>query len=115
MKKLNIEPYLFFGGRCEEALEFYKSALGAEVEYLMRFKESPEPSAPGMAPDDWDDECGYKLKPLEAELFPGVLGHVRALFRGDMSPGSKAASCRRTPKIRDLNGGLNYASCQNSD
>lgn len=56
MKKLNIEPYLFFGGRCEEALEFYKSALGAEVEYLMRFKESPEPSPPGMAPDDWGEK-----------------------------------------------------------
>ncbi len=39
-----IQPYLFFGGRCEEALEFYRNALGAEVEMLMRFKESPEPT-----------------------------------------------------------------------
>jgi PhnB protein len=38
-----IQPYLFFDGRCEEALEFYKSALGAEVTMLMRFKDSPEP------------------------------------------------------------------------
>ena len=39
-----IEPYLFFDGRCEEAIDFYRKALGAEVEMMMRFKESPEPS-----------------------------------------------------------------------
>jgi PhnB protein len=37
-----IQPYLFFGGRCEEAMEFYKQALGAEVEMMMRFKDAPE-------------------------------------------------------------------------
>ena len=44
-----IQPYLFFEGRCEEALEFYRKALGAEVTMLMRFKESPDPAmtAPG--------------------------------------------------------------------
>ena len=41
-----IEPYLFFNGRCEEAIEFYKKALGAEVLMLMRYKESPEPPRP---------------------------------------------------------------------
>ena len=45
-----IEPYLFFNGRCEEAVEFYKKALGAEVLMMMRFKESPEPHPPGMLP-----------------------------------------------------------------
>ena len=45
-----IQPYLFFEGRCEEALEFYRKALGAEVEILMRFKDSPEPPQPGMVP-----------------------------------------------------------------
>jgi PhnB protein len=47
---MQIQPYLFFEGRCEEALEFYKKALGAEVIMLMRFKESPEPAPPGMLP-----------------------------------------------------------------
>ena len=47
---MRIEPYLFFNGRCEEAVEFYKKALGAEVLMLMRFKESPEPPQPGMIP-----------------------------------------------------------------
>jgi PhnB protein len=45
-------PYLFFDGRCEEALEFYKKALGAKVEMLMRFKESPDPPPPDCAPTD---------------------------------------------------------------
>jgi PhnB protein len=38
-----VQPYLFFGGRCEEAIEFYRKALGAEVARLVRFKEAPEP------------------------------------------------------------------------
>jgi PhnB protein len=47
-----IEPYLFFEGRCEEAVEFYKKALGAEVLMLMRFKDSPDPNACGDVPGD---------------------------------------------------------------
>lgn len=49
-----IQPYLFFGGRCEEALEFYRRALGAKVEMLMRYKEAPEPM-PNM-PDCFEDK-----------------------------------------------------------
>jgi PhnB protein len=40
---MHVEAYLNFDGRCEEALEFYSQALGAEVTMLMRFKDSPEP------------------------------------------------------------------------
>jgi PhnB protein len=40
---MQVQPYLFFDGRCEEAIEFYRKALGAKVEMLMRFKESPDP------------------------------------------------------------------------
>ena len=47
---MQIQPYLFFEGRCEEALEFYKKALGAKVEMLMRYRESPEPPPPGSPP-----------------------------------------------------------------
>lgn len=47
-----IQPYLFFEGRCEEAVEFYKKALGAEVVMMMRFKDSPDPTASqGLPPD----------------------------------------------------------------
>lgn len=45
-----VEPYLFFDGRCEEALEFYSKAVGAEVTALIRFKDSPEPVPEGMVP-----------------------------------------------------------------
>lgn len=41
--KASVQPYLFFGGRCEEAIEFYRKALGAELVMLARFKEAPEP------------------------------------------------------------------------
>lgn len=47
---MRVEPYLFFDGRCEEAIEFYRKALGAEVTALIRYKESPEPPPPGMIP-----------------------------------------------------------------
>ena len=43
-----VQPYVFFDGRCEEAIEFYKSAVGAKVEMLMRNKEAPEQPPPGM-------------------------------------------------------------------
>ena len=48
MEKATVEPYLFFSGRCEEALEFYKTVLHAKVDMLMRFNESPDPTPPGM-------------------------------------------------------------------
>jgi PhnB protein len=48
MKSTVIQPYLIFGGRCQEALEFYKKALGAQVDLLMLHKDSPEPPPPGM-------------------------------------------------------------------
>jgi PhnB protein len=47
---MQVQSYLFFDGRCEEALEFYKKTLGAQVDMLMRFKDSPEPQPPGMCP-----------------------------------------------------------------
>ncbi len=47
---MQIQPYVFFDGRCDEAIEFYRGALGAKVTMLMRFKDSPEPHQPGMIP-----------------------------------------------------------------
>ena len=51
-----VQPYLSFDGRCEEAVEFYRRALGAEVTMLMRFKDSPEPPQPGMCPPGSGDK-----------------------------------------------------------
>jgi PhnB protein len=53
---MQVQPYLFFDGRCEEALTFYKKAIGAQVEMMMRFKESPEPPKAGMCPPNSDDK-----------------------------------------------------------
>lgn len=47
---MEIQPYLFFEGRCEEALMFYRDVLGAEITQLMRYSDSPAPPPPGMLP-----------------------------------------------------------------
>jgi PhnB protein len=47
---MQVQPYLSFEGRAEEAIEFYKSALGAQVTMLMRFSEAPDKPPPGMMP-----------------------------------------------------------------
>ena len=51
-----IQPYLFFGGRCEEALEFYRTALDAEIEMVMRYQESPVSPQPGMIPPGYENK-----------------------------------------------------------
>jgi PhnB protein len=51
-----VQPYLFFNGSCEQAVEFYKKALGAEVQMMMRYKESPEPPPPGMVPPGFENK-----------------------------------------------------------
>ena len=53
---MRIEAYLFFNGRCEEAIEFYGKALGAEVQMLMRNRDAPEKPPPGMLPPGSDDK-----------------------------------------------------------
>jgi PhnB protein len=62
---MNVNPYLDFNGRCDEAIEFYKGALGAEVNMLMRFKDMPPvPNSPegcGVTP-------GTENKVMHAEL-----------------------------------------------
>ena len=62
---MKIDPYLFFDGCCEEAIEFYKTALGAEVQLLMRNADSPEPPPPGALPP------GSEHKLMHASLLIG--------------------------------------------
>ena len=50
--KTVVQSYVFFDGKCEEALEFYKTAVGAKVNFQMRYKESPEAAPPGCGPTD---------------------------------------------------------------
>lgn len=56
MKTPVIEPYLFVGGRCEEAVEFYESALGAKRVMLMRFEEAPGQPPEGMLAPGWEEK-----------------------------------------------------------
>jgi len=58
---MQVQPYLYFDGRCEEAVEFYKKAIGATVDFMMRFQESPEPH-PGGIP------AGCENKMMHASL-----------------------------------------------
>jgi PhnB protein len=64
MSQTLVQPYLFFNGNCEAAVEFYRQALGAEVLLKMRYKESPEPPPPGTVPVGWDEKImhtGFKV------------------------------------------------------
>jgi PhnB protein len=60
--KMRVQSYLFFDGRCEEALDFYKKTLGAKVEMMMRFKDSPEKN-PMCTPENVDKvmHCCFKI------------------------------------------------------
>lgn len=58
---MTIQPYLNYDGRTEEALEFYKKALGAEVLMLMRNKDNPEPCPGGNAPSDKVMHSSFKV------------------------------------------------------
>jgi PhnB protein len=55
-KHMHIQAYLNFDGRCEEAVEYYRNALGAEIVMLMRMKDSPEPPPPDMVPPGSDNK-----------------------------------------------------------
>lgn len=59
---MQVQPYLFFNGRCEEAVKFYQKALGAKVEMLMRFKDSPEEPNSDMGPVDPESVMHSSLK-----------------------------------------------------
>ena len=63
---IQIEPYLFFNGRCEEAIAFYQQTLGAEVQLLMRNRESPVPQSD--APEDCRLPPGTEDKVMHATL-----------------------------------------------
>jgi PhnB protein len=95
---MRVEPYLFFNGRCEEAVEFYKKALGAEVAMLMRFKDSPEPHAPGMLPP------GSENKVMHASFHVGdtevMLSDGRCSGKPQFSGFSLAIAARDEATVR---------------
>ncbi len=78
-----IQPYLMFGGRCEEALEFYRSALGAQVDMLLRFSESPDPTPPGMLPPGFENKVMHASFRIGDNVLMASDGcEVEAQFKG---------------------------------
>lgn len=65
---MSIDPYLFFRGRCEEAIEFYRQALGAEVVVSMRFSDNPDANAPELPPGSGDRIMHASLQIGDATL-----------------------------------------------
>jgi PhnB protein len=53
---MQVQPHLCFEGRCDEAIEFYRKTLGAEVITLVRFKDMPGPIPPGAIPPGAEDK-----------------------------------------------------------
>lgn len=78
-----LTPYVCFNGRTEEAIEFYRRALGARVAMLMRFADSPEPLPPGMVPP------GSEQKVMHAEL--DIDGAPLMLSDGSCTPSAQIA------------------------
>jgi PhnB protein len=66
---MKVQPYLFFNGKCEEAIEFYKNALGAKVLMMMRFKDNPDKPGPEKVSPALDDKVMHAcIKIGEAEV-----------------------------------------------
>ena len=79
---MKVQAYITFGGRCEEALEFYKKSIGAEITSLMRWKESPDAAMKGPP--------GFEKKVMNAAFRIGEtalmaddgMGDKKAEFKG---------------------------------
>lgn len=67
LQEASVQPYLFFGGRCEEALDFYAQALNAKLIMKMRFSESPDAVPPGML------QAGFENKIMHASMTIGQM------------------------------------------
>src|SRR5947207_15270650 len=90
---MQVQPYLFFDGRCEEAINFYKANLGAQVLMLMRYKENPEPPQPGMMPPGSENKV------------------MHASFRvGDSTISASDGHCIGQPKFEGFSLSLTVAS-----
>jgi PhnB protein len=78
MSDTSVEVYLFFGGRCEEAISFYSAAIGAQQEFLMRYSDSPDPRALERIP------AGFENKVMHASF---TIGQTRVMASDGCEPG----------------------------
>ena len=80
-----IQPYLFFNGRCEEAVEFYRKTLGAEVEMMMRFEDSPEAPPPGAVEPGSENKVmhtSFRVGHTTVMASDGCCSDAKASFEG---------------------------------
>lgn len=77
-----VQPYLFFDGRCAEAVQFYQQAIGAQVDMLMHYRDSPEPPPPGTRDDigDWVMHANLRIGQGQVMMADDCSGH--ATFSG---------------------------------
>jgi PhnB protein len=81
---MQVSPYVFFDGRCEEALDFYKKAVGAEVTFLMRYKENPDGNQPGFLPPGFENKVMHATFRVGQTTLHASDGHrdEKAVFQG---------------------------------
>ncbi len=91
-EKAQIEAYLFFGGRCEEALTFYQAALGAKLEMVLRFNQSPDPVPAGML------QAGFEDKIMHASM---LIGKTRIMASDGCNERSGFEGFRLTLSVDD--------------
>ncbi len=95
-----VQPYIFFEGRAEEALEFYKSALGAEVVSVMRFSEVPDEEARRSAPPGSDNKIMHMAFRVGETMVLGSDGYVRG--QPDFKGFGLALSTRDAPEAESV-------------
>jgi PhnB protein len=103
---MQVTPYLFFDGRCEEAIEFYKHTLGAEVSMLMRNRESPEAPPPGTLPPGSENKIMHASFKIGDTLVMGSDGHCggKPAFEGfglSITPTDEATAKRIFASLGD--------------
>ena len=79
---MKVQAYVTFGGRCEEALEFYKRSVGAEVTSLLRWKDSPD--AEMKPPPGYEEKvmnAAFRIGDTELMADDGM-GEAPAQFKG---------------------------------
>jgi PhnB protein len=72
-----VQPYVFFDGKCDEAIKFYSSAIGAQTQMLMRYKDCPDPQAKAGCKPGTEDKvmhANVKIRDTEVLMADGHCG-----------------------------------------
>jgi PhnB protein len=100
---MQVQPYLFFDGRCQEAIDFYRNALGAEVQMQMQFKDSPTPTAVPPGAGDKVMHASLRIGETQVLMSDGMCGGAPS-FKGfslSLSPADDATAERLFAALGD--------------